>query len=214
LRDTTSGTGALEAVDVYTHLARQFTYRWSSRRGRAMSGRLLSTRGRGCSARGRLGRACGARRWRSRRRRSAVAWRRGGGFGRNSFFFLGFWRWFLTRFGRRGLFGFGQLCFFSLGWSGFFGAWLAGLGRGLGRALAVTEGHQRGTDVDRLALLDVHLLDLAGERRGDFDGGLVGFDFGEGLVLLNILALLHQHAHDLGLMNPLSKVRQNEIAWH
>src|SRR3954464_12393800 len=58
------------------------------------------------------------------------------------------------------------------------------------------------------------LRDAAGRRRRDLDGGLVGLDLDERLVLRHLVALGHEPACDLALGQPLAEVGQLELVRH
>ena len=61
---------------------------------------------------------------------------------------------------------------------------------------------------------DQDLQDYARELRGDLDGGLVGPDLQDRLVLLHPLAGLHQDRQDVRLVHVLAQFGQSEISSH
>ena len=65
--------------------------------------------------------------------------------------------------------------------------------------------------MNKFALGYMYFDDAAGYRRGDFDGGFVGFDFHQWIVFANRLPCLHVHANDLTFMDTLGEIGQLEL---
>ena len=61
---------------------------------------------------------------------------------------------------------------------------------------------------------DEDLFDLAGARRGDFDGGLVGFDFHNGLIFGDRISLADEHFEDIARLDAITQVRQFNVNTH
>ena len=63
------------------------------------------------------------------------------------------------------------------------------------------------TDLDLLAELHIDVGDLAGDRRRHFDGGLVGFELEDRLVLRDRVAGIHHDAEDVASRRRALRVR-------
>ena len=69
-------------------------------------------------------------------------------------------------------------------------------------------------DLDLLALLDLDLLDRAGDRRRHFDRRLVGLELEDRLVFRHRVARRHQHANDIAGGDVLAEFGEREVCWH
>ena len=69
----------------------------------------------------------------------------------------------------------------------------------------VVHGQDDGADLDLVALLDLDLLDDAGDRRGHFDRRLVGLELEHRLIARDRVADLDQHAGDVAAGDVLAQ---------
>ena len=79
--------------------------------------------------------------------------------------------------------------------------------RRLRRATVDREHHL--ADVDLLSLLDLHLFHRAGDRRGNFDGRLVGLELENRLVFGDRVPGLDQHPDDVARRDVLAELRES-----
>ena len=86
---------------------------------------------------------------------------------------------------------------------------------GLDGCSAVLADHdEHRPDGHDLALGDHDSRHLAGRGRRNLDGGLVGLDLDQRLVLRDLLALLYEPAGDLALGKTLTEIRELELVGH
>ena len=78
----------------------------------------------------------------------------------------------------------------------------------------VFNGEQERVERHGLAFLDVEREDGPSGGRGNFDDGLVGLHFGDGLIKRDRVAGLDQPAHQLGLDHALAQIGQMELYSH
>jgi hypothetical protein len=78
----------------------------------------------------------------------------------------------------------------------------------------IPEAHEHRPDLHPLAGLDVDPRDPAAEGRGQLDLGLLRLDEEDGLVLLDLIPLGHEHLDDLGLGQTFTQIGQLELSGH
>ena len=83
-----------------------------------------------------------------------------------------------------------------------------------GRTRVLADDDEHRPDRDDVALSDHDPRDFPRRGRGNLDRGLVGLDLDEGVVLGDLLALLHQPTGDLALGQPFAQIRQLELVRH
>src|SRR6185436_15688750 len=79
---------------------------------------------------------------------------------------------------------------------------------------AIVDRENRLADLDLVAFLDLDLLHLAGDRRGDLDGRLVGLELEHRLVFLDRVAGFDEDAKDVAGRNVLAQLRKREVSRH
>ncbi len=206
--DAAAGTAAFDLRDVHAQLARRAARRGRGRHEAAAA--WQGSAGRRCG-RGRTSRRAAPDVHDLRRRDLRVfAWRR---LGAGQILVLG---------GSR----VGRLCTGALG-RGILGGLVrrscrrsCGSAAALVRRSCASSGGAGGLvhrqhhlpDLHLVARLDLEFLDDAGDAGGHFDRRLVGLELEDGLVLLQGVARLHQHAHDVAAGDILTKFGNDEVS--
>ncbi len=79
------------------------------------------------------------------------------------------------------------------------------------RACSIFHGEDHLADFDLLAFLNANFVDRAGHGRWDFDDGLVGFQFHDGLALGDARAERDHQPHQITLVNIFAEFRKLEF---
>src|SRR5690606_17899800 len=84
---------------------------------------------------------------------------------------------------------------------------------GSGRA-ALRQGEQHLSDSDLVAFGHLHLGDRPGNRRRHFDGGLVGLELDDRLILFDRVTGFDEHREDVASLDALAERGQRDFVGH